>query len=93
MGGQMDGWMCAKLLQLRPTLCNPVDYSSTCFFVRGTLQTRTLEWVAPQDLPHQGPNQCLSYLPALAGGFFTTWKAGMDGYRQTNRYLGNHPYY
>ena len=35
-----------KLLQLCPTLCDPVDYSLPGFSVHGILQARTLEWVA-----------------------------------------------
>ena len=36
----------AKLLQLCPTLCDPVDGSPPGFPVPGILQARTLEWVA-----------------------------------------------
>jgi len=36
----------AKLLQSCPTLCNPIDGSPPGFPVPGTLQARTLEWVA-----------------------------------------------
>ena len=36
----------AKLLQLCPTLCNPMDCSLPGFSVCGILQARTLEWVA-----------------------------------------------
>ena len=36
----------AKLLQLYPTLCNPIDSSPPGSPVPGTLQARTLEWVA-----------------------------------------------
>ena len=36
----------AKLLQLCPTLCNPMDYSLQGSSVYGILQARTLEWVA-----------------------------------------------
>ena len=36
----------AKLLQLCPTLCNPVDGSPPGSAVPGILQARTLEWVA-----------------------------------------------
>ena len=36
----------AKSFQLCPTLCNPVDGSSTGFPVPGILQARTPEWVA-----------------------------------------------
>ena len=36
----------AKLLQLCPTLCNPIDGSPPGSTVPGILQARTLEWVA-----------------------------------------------
>ena len=36
----------AKLLQLCPTLCNPIDGSPPGFPAPGILQARTLEWVA-----------------------------------------------
>ena len=36
----------AKLLQLHPTLCDPMDGSPSGSPVPGILQARTLEWVA-----------------------------------------------
>ena len=36
----------AKLLQSRPTLCNPIDGSPPGSPVPGILQARTLAWVA-----------------------------------------------
>ena len=36
----------AKLLQLCPTLCDPIDGGSPGSPVPGILQARTLEWVA-----------------------------------------------
>ena len=36
----------AKLLQLCPTLCDPIDGSPPGFPVPGILQARTLKWVA-----------------------------------------------
>ena len=36
----------AKLLQLCPTLCDPIDGSPLGSPVPGSLQARTLEWVA-----------------------------------------------
>ena len=38
--------MCAKLLQLHLTLCEPVDCSPPGSSVHGILQARTLEWAA-----------------------------------------------
>ena len=62
-------------LQWCLTLCNPMDCSPPDSSVPGTLQARTLEWVAippPGDLPDPGiePRSLMS--PTLAGGFFTT---------------------
>ena len=36
----------AKLLQLCPTLCDPIDSSPPGFPIPGILQARTLEWIA-----------------------------------------------
>ena len=36
--------MGAKLLQLCPTLCDPMDYSLPGFSVHGICQERVLEW-------------------------------------------------
>ena len=36
----------AKLLQSRPTLCDPMDCSLPGFSVHGVLQARILEWIA-----------------------------------------------
>ena len=71
----------AKLLQSCLTLCEPIDGSPPDSSVPGTLQARTLEWVAippPGDLPDPGiePRSLMS--PTLAGGFLTpmaTWEA------------------
>ena len=39
------GYMCAKLLQSCPTLCEPMDCSPPDFSVHGVLQARMLAWV------------------------------------------------
>ena len=73
--------MCMKLLQLCPTLCDPMD----CI----ALQVLSMEfsrqgyWSGlpcspPGDLPDPGFEPASLTSPALAGGFFTTgatWKA------------------
>ena len=38
--------VCAKSLQLYPTVCNPMDCSLLGSFVHGILQVRVLEWIA-----------------------------------------------
>ena len=61
----------AKLLKLCPTVCGPMDCSSTGSCVCGILQTRILEWVIcpPQgDLPNPGIK------PSLLG--FLHWLLG-----------------
>ena len=44
----------AKVAQLCPTLCNPMDCSLPGFFVHGILQARILESVAIFSLRHYG---------------------------------------
>ena len=44
--GKLSFAAAAKLLQSCPTLCNPIDGSPPGSAVPGTLQARTLEWVA-----------------------------------------------
>ena len=73
--------MCAKLLQLCLTLCDPMDCNQAGSSAHGILQARILEWVAISSSrgSSQGWNSCLM-LPALAGRFFTTsttWKGYM----------------
>ena len=65
----------AKLLQLCPALCNPMDHTLPDDSVPGLLQTRMLEWVAmPSSRGSSHPRIEPSSLvwPQLAGGFFTT---------------------
>ena len=38
--------MCAKSLQLCPTVCDGMDWGLPGSFVHGILQARILEWVA-----------------------------------------------
>ena len=63
----------AKLLQLCPTLCDPMDCSLPGSSVHGILQARILgvgcHALLQAIFPTQGLNLCL---PALTGGFFTT---------------------
>ena len=42
----MCGCVHAKLLQLCPTFCYPMDCSLPCSSVHGILQARILDWVA-----------------------------------------------
>ena len=71
----------AKLLQLCPTLCDPVDCNPPGSSVHGILQARIPEQVAMPSSrgtswPRIEPSVLMS--PALVGGFFTTgtsWEA------------------
>ena len=74
--------VCAKSLQLCPTLCDPMDSSLPCSFVHGILWVRALEWIAmpssrassqPRDQTHAS---CSSY---ITGGFHC-W-ATREGHR------------
>ena len=38
--------LCAKLLQMCPTLWDPMDYSPPGSSIHGILQVRILEWIA-----------------------------------------------
>ena len=73
--------MPAKSLQLYPTVCDPMDYSSLGSSIHGILQTRIVEWVAmpsSRDLPNSGIKLASLMSPPLTGGFFTnsdTWEA------------------
>ena len=67
--------MCAKSLQLCPTLCDPMDNSQPDFSVHGILQARILEWVAissPWDFPDPGIKPMSPKSPAFSGRFSTT---------------------
>ena len=64
--------VCAKLLQSRPTLRNPMDCSLPGSSVHGNSPSGILEWVArPSSRGSSRPRMSLMS-PALAGGFFTT---------------------
>ena len=60
-----DGCMCAKSLQLCPSLCDPMDCSPPGSSVHGILQARILEWVAifsPQGIFLAQGLTCVSYI-------------------------------
>ena len=73
--------VCAKSLQLCPTLCDLMEGNLPGSSVHGILEARILEWVAM--LSSRGSSwprdwTCISCLPALGGEFFTTsttWEA------------------
>ena len=60
--------MNAKLLQLCPTLCDPMDNSLLGSSVRGILQARILEWVSrPSSRGSSQPRDgnCISYISCI----------------------------
>ena len=64
----------AKSLQSCPTLCDPMDFSCSGSSVHGILQARILEWVAMTSSLRSswpGDQTQVSYVSALAAGFFT----------------------
>ena len=65
---------CAESAQSCLTLCAPMDCSPQGSSVHGILQARILEWVSISTSRGCSPRDraCVSYLSALAGGFFTT---------------------
>ena len=83
----------AKSLHSCLTLCDPMDLRLPDSSIHGSLQARTLEYVAissPGDLP--GPEiEPLSLMsPTLAGRILTTsttWKAQYTNYKFINIYL------
>ena len=79
----------AKLLQLCPTLCDPIDCSPPGSSVHGVLQARILEWVAMSSSrgssrPRDGTG--VSYVSCINIWFFAisaTWEALHNGGGQT----------
>ena len=76
--------MCAKLLQLRPTLwtlwTGALQAPLSVGFSRQEYWSR-LPCPPPEDLPDPGSQPASLTSPALAGGFFTisaTWEAWLD---------------
>ena len=81
--------MCAKLLPLCSTLCDPMNYSLPGSSVHRILQARTLEWVAmPSFREISWPRDWtqVSYIFCIAGMFFTSsvtctfWLIGIISY-------------
>ena len=63
--------VCAKSLQSRPTLCDPMDCRPPSSSLHGILQARILEWVAMpfcRDLPDPKIRPTYPVTPALQAG-------------------------
>ena len=83
--------LCAQLLYLYPTLCDPTDCSLPGSSVHGILKARILEWIVmPFSRGSSWPGMEFPYLmsPALAGGFFTT-RATWEAHPTSGYYLIN----
>ena len=63
--------MCAKLLQLFPTLCDPMDCSPPDFSVYGILQSRILEYVAMPSSRESSQHMYQTHVSCLLH-----WQAG-----------------
>ena len=71
--------LCAKLLQLCPTVCDPMDCSPPGSSVHGVLRQEYwsgLPCPPSGDLPNPGVEFKSLTSAALAGGFFTTSTPG-----------------
>ena len=64
------------VIQLCPTLCNPVDYSLPGSSVHAILQTRILEWVAISYSRGSSRPSGQTWVFCVAGRFFTTEPPG-----------------
>ena len=60
--------MKGQVIQLCPTLCDPMDYG-----VHGILQARTLEWVAFPFSRGSSQPRDRTQVSRIAGRFFTSW--------------------
>ena len=61
-------FVCVKVAQSYPTLCDPMDYT-----VHGILQARILEWVAFPFSRESSQPRDRTQVSCIAGGFFTSW--------------------
>ena len=61
------------VLQLYPTLCNPMDYSPPGSSVHESLQARILEWAAIPFSRGSSQPRDQTRVSCIAGRFFTFW--------------------
>ena len=64
------------VIQLCPTLCDPVDFSPPGSFVYGILQARILEWVAIPFSRGSSLPRDQTQVSHIAGGFVTAEPPG-----------------
>ena len=90
--------MCAEVLQLCPTLCEPMDCSWPGSSVMGFSREgywSGLPFPFPGDLPHSGIKPVSLTAPALAVGFFTTsatWGNGNNPWKNIFQENNNNYY-
>ena len=63
----------AKLLQLCPTLCDPMDCSLPGFSIHGIFQARTLEWVTISFSRRSSQPRDCTRVSLIVGRHFTVW--------------------
>ena len=80
--------MCAKLLQLCLTLCDPMDtvHATLSIGFSGQESWSRLPCPAPRDLPDPGIEPMFLMSLALAGRFFIWEAAHFDNYPQFKKY-------
>ena len=66
--GAINNLVKVKVVQLCPTLCDPMDYT-----VHGILQARILEWVAFSSSKRSSQPRGQTHVSRIAGRFFTSW--------------------
>ena len=85
---RMPACLPAKLLQLCPTLCNPMDCSLPGSSVHGILQARILDWVAMASSKGSSNPRIKSLSPMWqADFFFYHWatREALDRIQQANQ--------
>ena len=73
-----------EVSQLCLTLCNPMDYT-----VRGILQARILEWVAPPFSRESSQPRDWTQVSRIAGGLFTSWTKPRDYIKKQRYYFAD----
>ena len=75
----MNNQVKIKVIQLCPTLCDPMDYT-----VHGILQARILEWVAFSFSRGSSQPTDWTQVPHIAARFFTSWATREAGITKVN---------
>ena len=77
---------CVLVIQLCPTLCNPMDCSPPGSSVHEIFQASILEWVA---ISFRGSSQPRDWtqVSCTAGGFFTNWATREAQIKMSDNYI------